>query len=110
MKNVFTAIAVSLLLTWPSGASSVCPPGEVVQWIADYCMVALETDDEIAASDCIAEELKIEVEDDCKAKQHYKNAMCTVIVGRGGGGTVDQCAADPNFAGGTVKGGGVGAP
>ena len=29
---------------------ATCPRGETIQWIADYCMAKIGTDDEIAAS------------------------------------------------------------
>ena len=88
-----------------------CPVrGELVHWIADYCMLALETDDEIATGDCIAKELATASKDKCKAKLHYKSSMCRIVVARDGSGTVEQCVADRSFAGSTVRNGGVGAP
>lgn len=91
-------------------APAACPVrGEAIQWIADYCMLEAQTDDEIAVSDCIAEHLATKFNDDCAAKMHFKRAMCG---GPGQGGaprtSVDACVADPEFMGRTVRHGGVG--
>jgi hypothetical protein len=82
-----------------------CPvPGEKIWWIADYCMAKLETDDEIVAGDCINEELRIGFSDDCIAKRYFKRQLCQVVQK----GRASECARDPNFAGPTVRNGGVG--
>lgn len=100
------------LLTGLSGvdAEARCPaPGEPVQWIADYCMLKLETDDEIAASACIGDERRRRFRSACAANTHFKRAMCEVTVRSGTrSGTVDQCVRDPDFKGRTVRRGGVG--
>lgn len=86
-----------------------CPiQGELMHWIADWCMLTLGTDDEIAAGDCIARELEVASKDACKAKLQFKSAMCGVVIARDGSGTVERCVADRGFAGGTVRNGGVG--
>lgn len=90
--------------------SANCPSGATVQWIADYCMAKIGTDDEIAASDCIIEQNKILFRSTCAANLHFKKALCEVVVKSGGrAGTVDGCVNDPGFFGPTVKRGGVGA-
>jgi hypothetical protein len=114
MKTIFATICIGVLLSgnvsadqWPRAG---CPvQGELVHWIADYCMLTLETDDEIAASDCIAKELAIASKDKCDAKLHYKSSMCRIVVARDGSGTIEQCVADRSFVGSTVRNGGVGA-
>ena len=100
----------ALALAARANAAAPCPvPGERVHWIADYCMAKLETDDEIAVSDCIEEEGKRRFRDACASNTHFKKRMCEVMV-RGGtrSGTVDQCVRDPSFKGRTVERGGVG--
>ena len=107
--------------SWPLGAlaavtliaSAADPgcevPGDKVHWIADYCMAKLGTDDEIAAGDCINEELTRRFASDCAAKLHYKKQMCEAAVQRGDfKGGVQACLADRSFAGPTVSNGGVG--
>ncbi|MDP3514537.1 MAG: hypothetical protein Q8S20_17495 [Sulfuritalea sp.] len=80
-----------------------------IHWIADYCMAQLETDDEIAASACIGDELGRAFADDCAAKLHYKRAMCErAIALRYRQDDVDGCLADREFVGATVRNGGVG--
>jgi hypothetical protein len=91
-------------------ARTVCAiPGEPVQWIADYCMAMLGTDDEIAASDCIGEQIARAPKDGCAAKAHFKQRLCRIVVANGSRpGSVEACVADPEFGGNTVSHGGVG--
>ena len=79
-------------------------PGEKIWWIADYCMAKLQTDDEIAAGECINQDLGIRFSDDCVAKRYFKRQLCQVVQK----GRASECARDPNFAGPTVRNGGVG--
>ena len=83
-------------------------PGETIQWMADYCMLTLETDDEIAASGCIEAQQKLRFRDACAAKLHFKRAMCGILARSGTVGSVARCVADPAFRGRTVERGGVG--
>jgi hypothetical protein len=87
--------------------SVACPPGGPIQWIADYCMAKIGTDDEIAASDCISTENNmVSFRSACTAKLHFKRALCEVVVGTGARlGTVDSCVADEQFVGHTVQNG-----
>ena len=88
----------------------VCPPGETTQWIADYCMARIGTDDEIAASDCISQQSQLMFRSSCTAKLHFKKALCEVLVkARTRSGAIDACVNDPGFMGNTVRNGGVGA-
>jgi hypothetical protein len=84
--------------------------GEPVQWVADYCMLKMETDDEIAVSGCIEEEKKKSFPSTCASNLHFKRNMCELMVRNGTRpGTVDQCVKDPTFKGRVVEAGGVGA-
>jgi len=89
-----------------------CPiEGEPTHWIADYCMATLETDDEIPASGCIAEELRRTFPDACAARHHYKRALCGLALSRGSiAGDLSGCLADKNFIGPAVRNRGVGGP
>ena len=108
-------VFLALGALWPSsyagGPTIGCDiPGEQIQWIADYCMAKLGTDDEIAASDCIAKENEKEFRSSCMAKGHFKHALCKVLVKSGSrSGSVEACANDPAFVGPTVQAGGGGA-
>jgi hypothetical protein len=109
---VKTAFAILLALAavpgW-AGGGPPCLPGEKIQWIADYCMARLETDDEIAAGKCISGHLKRKFVDDCAAKKHFKSEMCQLARKRGQRhDSVAACVADNGFAGSTVRNGGVG--
>jgi len=101
-------LAVTLLLAVspaPTFAAPACElPGAAVQWIADYCMRLLQTDDEIAASDCIATQLERDFPTPCEAKRHFKRALCALDPDR----DVERCVADPDYLGGTVHRGGIG--
>lgn len=83
--------------------------GERIQWIADYCMAKLQTDDEIPAADCIAKENARTFKNDCVAKLHFKRLMCDVSIhDKRHPGPLDACLRDPDFMGRTVRRGGVG--
>lgn len=105
-------IAAAVALVWsaqayPQGRCAVA--GEPVQWVADYCMLTMETDDEIAVSGCIERERKKPFATDCASNQYFKKAMCEVMIRNGTKtGTVDQCLKDPRFRGRVVEAGGVG--
>jgi hypothetical protein len=115
VKGVMVFLAGALSLAAAGGgraAGPACPiDGEPVQWIADYCMSKLETDDEIAAAECIARELTVQHASACDARRHYKRAMCDLAVARASyPGSSRQCVADRGFVGTTVRNAGVGGP
>ena len=93
------------------GAMEQCAAeGEPIQWVADYCMLKMETDDEIAVSGCIEEERKRAFPSSCASNLHFKKGMCEAMIRNGTRtGTVDQCVKDPTFKGRVVEAGGVGA-
>jgi hypothetical protein len=104
------AALAAILAVAPVRAAPACEiEGEPVQWAADVCMLELQTDDEIAASDCLATEAKRRFADDCAARRHYKRRLCALSIRQGGrAGDVPACVADPGFKGRTVAAGGVG--
>jgi len=91
-------------------ADSDCPiNGPKIQWLVDYCMYKIGTDDIIAADPCMKEDEKINYRNDCDAKIKYKKEMCNLAIGSGWvKKSRDACFADPEFMGGTVRNGGVG--
>jgi hypothetical protein len=115
MGKIIIASILTALLSGFGGMARAAGPdcpveGELVHWIADYCMAHLETDDEIVAGDCIADELKKSEKDTCSRKRDYKQALCELARARGTLTVpVEQCVSDRNFAGRTVQHGGVGA-
>lgn len=89
-------------------ADNCALPGEQVQWIADYCMASIETDDVAAATPCIREESRAHFDSACGAKQHYKRELCKLLIDGGSvPGPIDRCVNDPAFRGRTVERGGV---
>ena len=107
--KVSVAIALATLAS-SAGAEKPClAVGEPVHWVADYCMLKMETDDEIAVSDCIEEERKARFPNACASITHFKQRMCAQMIRNGTkSGTLDQCVKDPTFKGRTVEAGGVG--
>lgn len=105
------AALAAILAVAPVRAAPACEiEGEPVQWAADVCMLELQTDDEIAASDCLATEAKRRFADDCAARRHYKRRLCALSIREGArAGDLAACVADPAFKGRTVAAGGVGA-
>ena len=112
MKARGLGVAV-VAIAWSTqiGAERQCAvDGEPIQWIADYCMLKMETDDEIAVSGCIEEERKKPFPSSCASNLHFKKSLCEAMVRNGTkGGTVEQCVKDPTFKGRVVEAGGVGA-
>ena len=110
--NALAATLAAFMLGWSAqaGAAPDCPaPGEPIQWIADYCMLKLETDDEIAVSDCIEAERKKTFPSACASNLHFKKHMCEAMIrNETRTGSVDDCVKDPAFKGRTVEAGGVG--
>ena len=105
------SVAIALAAWVPfTGAEEPClAVGEPIHWVADYCMLKMETDDEIAASDCIEEERKTRFPNACASNTHFKQRMCAQMIRNGTkAGTMDQCVKDPTFKGRTVEAGGVG--
>ena len=103
---------VIALAAWASSAGAEKPclaVGEPIHWVADYCMLKMETDDEIAVSDCIQGERKARFPNACASNTHFKQRMCAQMIRNGTkAGTIDQCVKDPTFKGRTVEAGGVG--
>jgi hypothetical protein len=109
MKDAFAIFVALVAIPASAGGASRCLPGEKIHWIADYCMASLETDDEIAASECISRHLKRKFAGDCAAKKHFKSRMCQLARQRGQRhDSVAACVADTRFVGSTVRNGGVG--
>lgn len=106
------AVSTLALLASVSLATAATPclaPGEAVHWRVDYCMLKLETDDEIAVSGCIEEEGRQRFPSSCASNAHFKKQMCELMIENGTrAGTLDRCLEDQTFMGPTVRNGGVG--
>jgi hypothetical protein len=106
------AVVTLVLLTAASLAKAATPclaPGERIHWRVDYCMLKMETDDEIAVSGCIEEEGKRRFPNSCASNTHFKKQMCELMIQNGTkAGPLDACMKDPAFKGRTVRNGGVG--
>jgi len=105
-------VVIAVLAAWASFAEArtVCAAaGEPVQWVADYCMLKMETDDEIAVAGCLEEGRKIKFASACASNTHFKRRMCELMIRNGTrAGSLNQCVRDPAFKGRTVGAGGVG--
>jgi hypothetical protein len=105
------ACALALLTALaPVHAAAAClAPGEPIHWRADYCMLEMQTDDEIAVSQCLAREGKRRFADACASNTHFKKRMCELMIRNGTKtGSLSACMNDRNFKGRTVRNGGVG--
>jgi len=111
MKTTVAGLTVAAL-AWSAqvGAESRCAAvGQPVHWVVDYCMLKMQTDDEIAVSGCIEKERKKSFRSSCARKLHFKKGMCEAMIRYGTKtGTVTQCMKDPTFKGRVVEAGGVG--
>lgn len=106
----FIILVLAFGLSFAAPDNSCPANGEAIHWVADYCMLKMETDDEIAVSACMEEERKSIFPNVCASNLHFKRRMCELMISIGTrAGTVNQCVSDPAFKGRTVEAGGVGA-
>jgi hypothetical protein len=104
-------VACACVVAWSHqlAAAPCVAPGEPIHWRADYCMLKLETDDEIAISACMESEGKRRFRDACASNTHFKKEMCALMIQNGTrAGKIAQCLKDPDFRGRTIERGGVG--
>lgn len=108
--RVFTIPLLASAACVVNAAQASCnAPGDTVHWIADYCMLKMETDDEIAVSDCLSAEMKKRFSSTCASNTYFKRRMCEISARDGTrAGSVQQCVQDPAFKGKTVEARGVG--
>ena len=106
-----TLLALALLSGVPLASAAPCvAPGEPIQWRADYCMLKMETDDEIAISRCMEQKGKRHFPNSCASNTHFKKRMCELMIQNGTRvGRLGRCIKDRAFIGRTVRNGGVGA-
>ena len=80
-------------------------PGESGQWVADYCLAAVQTDDLVAAQPCIDHERNRHHGEECAMRREYKQDWCRLVVRNGArAGSFAECIGDPHAAGAIVKG------
>ena len=106
------SFALLLLMgSLPANAAAPCrAAGEPIQWRADYCMLKMETDDEIAVSACIEKEGKRRFANSCASSAYFKKRMCELMIQNGTRtGSLERCIKDRSFKGPIVRNGGVGA-
>jgi hypothetical protein len=109
MRRAALAFACVAAGSVHAGAAPCIAPGDPIQWRADYCMLKMQTDDEIAISACMESEGKRRFRDACASNRHFKKEMCALRIQNGTrAGTMEQCLKDPSFRGRTVERGGVG--
>ena len=95
---------------WRSGkADPDCEiPGESIQWQGDYCLMAMQTDDIVAAEPCMRVESKTWHGEECARRRYFKQEWCRGIVDNGSSTrSLAECIADPEAAGSIVQGGGA---
>lgn len=95
------------IATWKSGAPDQdCEiPGESIKWQADYCLLATQTDDLVAAQPCMDRESHTRYGEECARRRHFKRAWCQGVVANGSlRRSLAECIADPEQGGAIVKG------
>jgi len=93
---------------WKSGKPDAdCEiPGESIQWQGDYCLMAMQTDDLVAADDCMRIESRRWYGEECARRRHFKQEWCRGVVDNGSmPRTLAECIADPSVGGRIVKDG-----
>jgi hypothetical protein len=109
VKTSLIALALSATVSLADAAPACVVPGESMHWRVDYCMLTMETDDEIAVSDCIEKEGKRRFRNACASNMHFKKRMCERMIRNGTRtGSLAACIKDQDFKGRTVRNGGVG--
>lgn len=108
MKLLTTSL-VSLFLVISVLAEDCQVKGPKIQWLADYCMYQLDTDDVLEIEACMNDDAKNDYQDDCAAKIKYKRKMCKIAIEEEEiDMRVQECLNDESFMGATVKKGGIG--
>jgi hypothetical protein len=91
---------------WKSGKPDAnCEiDGESIQWQGDYCLMAMQTDDLIAAEPCMRIESKRWYGEECARRRHFKQEWCRGVVDNGSmARSLAECIADPSVGGSIVK-------
>lgn len=84
--------------------------GEAIHWQADYCMYKIGTDDFFheGVQECMQKKGKKLQKSSCAAKVDYKKKICEMVAdAKPYNGSVGKCFQDSEFAGPTVRNGGV---
>lgn len=94
-----------------AAAPARCPvQAEVVQWAADFCMYAAETDD-LAHPDvvkCLQRQADVPETNACSMKKKYKSKICAIVVrNHSYPGSVKKCVRDDSLSGPMVGGRGL---
>ena len=78
--------------------------GESIQWQGDYCLMAMQTDDLVAAEPCMRVESKRWHGEECARRRYFKQEWCRGVVDNGSmARTLAECIADPESAGTIVQ-------
>ena len=79
--------------------------GSSIQWQGDYCLMAMQTDDIVAADDCMRIESRTFHGEECARRRYFKQEWCRGVVDNGSlPRTLAECIADPAAGGATVQG------
>ncbi len=102
--RVLIACLLGLALMMPVFADDCQVKGARVQWLTDYCMYTLDTDDVPEIEACMRDDAKNEYADECAAKIKYKRKMCKIAIDEEQiSMSLQECLLDESFMGSTVK-------
>ncbi len=100
---------LSAVLFIPVFSAECQVKGLKVDWLRDYCMYQLDTDDMVEIEACMNNDVKNDYKDECAAKIKYKRKMCKIAIEEEWiKGTVQDCFRDDAFMGSTVKNSAIG--
>lgn len=108
LRTVVISTTIAVYASIGHAAEKCSLSGSGYQWLADYCLLKIETDDLIAAQDCMDAESKNAFSSECEQKRYYKKLMCHLSITKGVYvGTEQSCIDDPSFMGNVVRNNGL---
>jgi hypothetical protein len=99
------SLIAGLLIFMASSAWSCEIPGYAEDWAIDYCMVLIDTDDEMdfGVLKCLT---NMDIDDSCETVAFYKTEYCKLLIADGNySGSTQSCQDDRSIMGPTVKSG-----
>ncbi|WP_157671866.1 hypothetical protein [Desulfuromonas soudanensis] len=109
--KIFVFLTILLLVPLCCSANeNECPAkGDVLHWVADYCMYLAETDDfgNENVQSCFEKEQAFKIDNTCENRMKYKKKLCNLSLVRDSYTSVEECYEDKSFSGPTVRNGGV---
>jgi len=110
MKAIYLSIFILLApFSCLANGEECLAKGDVLHWIADYCMYLAETDDfaNEKVQSCFEKEQAFKIKDTCENRMNFKKKLCGLPSIRDSYPSVEACYEDNAFSGPAVRNGGV---